>query len=264
MKRTLLNPFLLAMILAFISCREEVPEPPVETSIPNSLQTIKNDMLLPHEGVLNGLPSQVDWSEYPRLGWGNNPPLDWFAMIPWGQVYRDTKPFRASNTRIQLRRFQAWHLDSNDNWVKWMETSDIFGKHYYEDYRDDLNVNAEIRSEDSGGISVSFRDGYNFHFWAKNGRTSMDPSDIKGVWISLEGRLILNDPNMEDDRSQANFLLGIGGDYWRSLTVEWDNFQSSGDIAIGRMRYLSNDWESFNMHTLTSEQLENNPPPFAD
>lgn len=253
--------FLILLLLA--SCDNEMSLPHKERQPPsNSLATIKNDMTLPHEGVLNGLPTTFDWSKNPRMGWGNNPPSDWFAMIPWGQVYRDTFPITTSNTRIQIKHLQAWYLDNDYNWVQWAGTSDIYGRHYYENYQDDFNITAQIRNENTGGISIAFLDGYNFHFWAADGRVTMNPNNIKGVWISVEARLILDDSDGVDDRNQANFMLGVGGDYWRNLTASWDNFQSSGDIAIGRMKYLSNEWQAFNMHTLTSEQLDLYPPPF--
>lgn len=260
MTNKILKLFLIIILLSSCQVKDIAPAP--ETTPTNTLEIIKNDMLLPHEGILNGLPTQFDWSQGPRIGWGNNPPSDWFAMIPWGQVYRDTNPLVASNTRIQIRNFQAWYLDNNNKWVEWTTTSDIFGKHYYENYQDDFNVSAEIRHEMTGGISIKFLDGYNFHFWPAQGRIPMNPQDIKGVWICVEARLILDNANQEDDRNRANFMLGTGGDYWKSLTANWDNFQSSGDIAIGRMKYITNEWKSFNMHTLTANQIETNPPPF--
>jgi hypothetical protein len=250
------------MTLSFISCHKDELQSENLIVSNNSLEIIKNDMILPHEGVLNGVPLSYDWSSNPRLSWGNNPPSDWFAMIPWGQIYRDTNPIIVTNTRIQIKNLQAWYLNQNNVWIKWFKTSDIFGKHYLEDFQNDTNIPAQIRQEASGGISIKFIDGYNFHFWPTIGRTTINPNDIKGVWVCVEARLILDNSNGIDDTSQANFLCGVGGDYWKNLTVNWDNFQSSGDIGIGRMKYLSKDWKSFNMHTLDTELINSYPPPY--
>lgn len=260
MRKLILIPT-LAILLLF-SCDKASLDTNQDANHSNTLAIIENDMILPHEGELNGLPVEFDWSEYPRIGWGNNPPSDWFAMIPWGQVYRDPNPIKTSNTRIQIKNFQAWYLNSDNIWVEWVITSDIFGAHYLENYADDFNVEAQIRQEETGGISIKFLDGYNFHFWASKGRVTIDPDHINGVWISVQARLILDNADMVDDRNQANFLLGVGGDYWKNLNIGWDNFKSSGDIAIGRMKYLTKEWKSFNMHTLLPEQLSDFPPPF--
>ncbi|MEO0899708.1 MAG: hypothetical protein AAFY71_25075 [Bacteroidota bacterium] len=258
MARIFIINFIICLL--FLACQPEAPQK-IEERL-NTLETLKHDMSLPHEGELNGLPSSFDWSQQARIGWGNNPPEDWFAVIPWGQVYRDPNPVIAKNTRIHIRNLQAWYLSKANKWTAWIQSSDIFGKHYLENYEDDINVAASIRQEGAGGISVAFKDGYNFHFWPTQGRVDMNPQDIKAVWVAVEARLILDDSEGPDDREEANFLLGAGGDYWRSLTAEWDNFKSSGDIAIGRMKYLSTEWKAFNMHTLSPQQLNSAPPPY--
>lgn len=256
---------LLCFALLFfvvVSCgKDSDPQAPIPPEI-NSMEILQNDMLLPHEAQLNGLPESFDWSQGPRVGWGNQPPLEWKAMIPWGQVYRDPNLVELTNTRIHIRKMQAWYLNPEMEWVKWITTSDLYGRHYFEDYRGDINIEADIRQEASGGISVVFKEGYNFHFWPRFGRVNIQPEEIRGVWISVEARVIMDRANGVDNRALSNYLMGSGGDYWKSLTAPWDNFNSSGDIGIGRMKYLSTDWKAFNMHTLDDERLDNYPPPF--
>jgi len=254
--------FVLLSFFLLSTCDKELNGDSSEVNKINSLEIIKGDMILPHEGVLNGLPTSVDWSSSPRIGMGNKPPTDWFSMIPWGQVYRDPNPILVSNTRIQIKHIQAWYLNDQNEWINWASSDEIFGNHYYEDYSEDFNIKAEIRQENSGGISIQFRNGYIFHFWPSNGRTTMNPQTINGVWISVEARLILHDSKGTDDRNLANFMLGVGGDYWKSNTAVWDNFNTNADIGIGRLKYITNEWKAFNMHTLTIKQLNTVPPPF--
>jgi hypothetical protein len=70
-------------------------------------------------------------------------------------------------------------------------------------------------------------EGYNFHFWPAEGRVAMDLTDIQGVWVSIDARLI-PDTGAYDDHCAANFMLSAGADYWKSLTAEWDNFKTNG------------------------------------
>ena len=46
----------------------------------NSVQLIKDDMALPHQSYLHGVPASLDWYDEPRLAWGNEPPLDWMTI----------------------------------------------------------------------------------------------------------------------------------------------------------------------------------------
>jgi hypothetical protein len=270
--KKILSIFWFALLL--FSCQKEdelvvVPDflPPCESTtvldsiIPNSLDRIVEDMSLAHEGRANGIPSHYDWSEYPRMGWGNTPDTTWSAMIPWGQIYRDQSPLLAEHTRIQIKNIKAYYLSRSSNeWIKWVETSQVEGAYYREDFVGDVSVPTAIRVEEEG-ISIQLIKGYNFHFWSGEGRVIMNPTDIEGVWIAIDARLIAA-PNATDDRCHANFLMSVGGDYWKSLSAPWDQWTTNGDIAISRFRYITNSWQTFNMHSLSRQQLRENPPPF--
>ncbi|MFY8004113.1 MAG: hypothetical protein ACOVNR_04690 [Chitinophagaceae bacterium] len=229
--------------------------------ISSKLQTVINDMKGSHESKLNGVPLSYNWSLKPRINFGNKPPKGWTAMLPWGQVYRDSKPIRTKNTRIQIKNLQAWYLDTLNKWHLWGNTSDLYGKNFNEDYIDNKNIDAAIKQERSGGISIKLIEGFNFHYWRRRGRYSINPTNIKGVWISAEARLIVEDIKQKDDRKLANFLMGVGADYWMDTTALWDNFKTNGDIAIGKLKYIKREWQTFNMHTLDENTLINYPPP---
>lgn len=63
--------------------------------------------------------------------------------------------------------------------------------------------------------------------------------------------------------SRSTTLFSAGADYWQRVDSEWDQWKTNGDIGIGRFRFIKNEWQVFNMHTLTDEQLRDNPPPFT-
>jgi hypothetical protein len=57
---------------------------------------------------------------------------------------------------------------------------------------------------------------------------------------------------------------GGGADYY--WYPEWQHngdWTKSGDAGIGKGKYVTSDWKSFNMHTLTESDLRANPPPFT-
>ena len=243
---------------------EPTPNQEIATSevIPNSLEQIRNDMAMPHEAIPRGVPESLDWRGGPRRGYGNNPPEDWSATITWGQVYAAQEAPEASNTRFQIKNMQTWYLSkTTGEWTNWQTSSRVGGANYAEDFQEDRNEPADLRREDEGA-SATVKPGFNFHFWPEEGRVEMDPNDIEAVWTAIDGRLILQDSTIRDDRAEARLMLSAGADYWLDRAAPWDQWTTNGDIAIGRFRFLTEDWETYNMHTMSDSILENNPPPF--
>jgi hypothetical protein len=132
---------------------------------------------------------------------------------------------------------------------------------YREDYAGNFSRPADIRYEPDGSVSVKAGQGYNFHFWCANGRASIDPNDVAGIFTTVQARLVIDNPQQANDRTQVRYLLSVGGDYWLDLNSGWDNWTTNGDIGIGKFKYLTTRWRAFNMTTLSSAQIRQNPPP---
>jgi hypothetical protein len=118
--------------------------------------------------------------------------------------------------------------------------------------------------------------GYNFHFWPSTGRISLKNyletptsapkdirSDIKGVFITMQARLILKNLAGNDDRGSARYLLDVGGDYWQYFSSQHttNTFNNVGDIGLSRFRYVNKQWEAYSMCTMSANDIKNNPPP---
>jgi hypothetical protein len=234
----------------------------LEPAVYNSVQTIIDDMTLPHQSKLHGVPDSYSWSAGPRLGMGSNP-QGFRALTAWGQVYEAASGNPAWNTRVELRRIRTFVLSKRTNtWTRVQLSVAVAGGAYREDYQGNANRPADIRPEPGGGVSVTAGDGYNFHFWPEAGRVAIDPNDIKGVYTSIRARLVLGDPKGPDDRSKARYLLGMGADYWLSQTAQWkSDWSTVGDVAVGRHKFVTSEWQSFNMTSLSADELRRNPPP---
>jgi len=227
----------------------------------NIIGTIIDDMKLPHQGKPHGVPNHYNWFHKPRVGMGNNPG-SFRTITAWGQLYEDAMGNPAHNTRVQIRDLMTYVLSKKDGqWHLLQNSRRVEGKAYREDFAGDISKPADIRNESDGSISVTAGGGFNFHFWTVSGRAAIDPNDIGGVFITAQARLIVADPKKPDDRNQALYLLSIGGDYWSSLTAKWNNWKTNGDIGIGRFKYVTKDWKSFTMTTVSAQTLQNNPPP---
>lgn len=257
----------IALLCACAAPPARVPSPTAKPTATkpatvNSIQTIIDDMTKPHEAKLHGVPASYDWSTGPRMGHGT-PPADFKAFIPWGQVYEAGDGNPATNTRVHLRDIRAYVLSKKTGkWQLLTHSDDVEGSAFREDFAGNDSKPADLRTEPDGGVSVKAGDGYNFHFWSSTGRQPINPNDVAGVFTTVQGRLVVDDPSKPDDRTQARYLLGMGGDYWRSLTAQWDAaFNNVGDAAIGRMKWVTTEWQAFNMTTLSADEIRKNPPP---
>ncbi|MBN1998777.1 T9SS type A sorting domain-containing protein [candidate division KSB1 bacterium] len=229
----------------------------------NSLEDIIGDITLPHEGQPHGVPDIYDWAKLPRKG-AQQPPDGWSAAIAWGQLYEWAEGNPATNTRVQIRDMEMNYLSKSDGqWHQLQKSLRVEGAAYREDFVGDISRPADIRSEPDGSISVTAGEGYNFHFWPSSGRVEIPKDDVEGCFVTLQCRLILDDPEGVDDRYDARYLMSVGGDWWESLSAQWDNWTTNADMGIGRFRFVTTEWKGYNMISLSESQVRQNPPPFA-
>jgi hypothetical protein len=227
----------------------------------NSIKEILYDMNPPHESSPHGVPATYNWASGPRISMGNYP-KDFKAMIAWGQLYEAATGNPATSTRVQIRNIKAYMLSKQDGkWHLLQSSKRVEGGAYREDFAGDVSRPADIRSEADGSVSVKAGQGYNFHFWPTTGRVPIEPDDVGGIFTTVQARLIIGNSHEKDDRSEARYLLSMGGDYWLDLTAKWDNFTTNADIGIGKFKYVTTEWQAFNMITLSSAQIYQNPPP---
>ncbi len=232
-------------------------------SVPNSVALIAADMALPHAAKMHGVPDYFDWADGPRLNMGLRPGR-FRAFLAWGQVYEAASGSAAVNTRIQIRNIRGYYLSNADGrWHVLQRSRSIEGEAYTEDFANNENHPANARPAPEGGLSVRLTRGYNFHFWPTVPRVNLPPvNDIKGIFTTVQARLVLDNPAAPDDRAKARYLLGMGADYWLDQDIQFQpNYASNDDIGIGRHRFVTRDWQWFNMTTLSLAELRGAPPP---
>jgi hypothetical protein len=165
-----LMKLLLIVLLAFLNS--------LQISSQTTSDEIINDMLLPHEGLPHGVPSNYDWQSKPRKG-APEPAPGWTAAIAWGQVYEWAGGNPATNTRIQIKDLAMYYLSKKDNqWRRLQSAVRVSGANYCEDFAGDVNKPANTRVEKDGSISVNCGGGYNYHFWPNSGRITIPANDV--------------------------------------------------------------------------------------
>ncbi len=106
----------------------------------------------------------------------------------------------------------------------------------------------------SGYLSVAPARFYRFHGWTNS--SFIDQSALQCYYGMAYIRLILIDPEGEDDRHLANFVCHISSD------VRTDDNDYIGDIGMSRYRKVTNDWACINFFSgLSESEFRSNPPP---
>jgi hypothetical protein len=236
------------------------PTPPPSNS--TVAAQLSADMQGGNEGYPHGVPRSYDWANGPVIEMGNDS-TGWVAIEAWGLVYEAAEGNKAVNTRVNIRNLRLLFLKkSTRRWLVLQNTSKPIGAAYVEDFSNDANIPARIRNEPDGTISVTAGGGYCFHFYPAD-RVSINPDDIGGIVVVYETRLITADPSKPDDRGSARYVANAGADYYPGLTGGCPVGANGGcpGVAIGKMKYVQDDWRSIAMTTLTQSQIASNPPP---
>lgn len=239
------------------------------------LKLLYDDMHLTHEGKPHGVPESFEWFNGPMYRDMLFPttvyepvskdPHQWNNLTAWGQVYEAREGTKSVNTRVQLKNMDLYYLSKKDNtWHQLQYQKAPTGGAYAEDFAADNNVQADIRFEADGSISVIPGGGRNFHFFP-NGRAQVDPTDVVAICASVNARLVKDKADGPDDRDKARFVMDVGSDLWYDAAVEWDNFKTNTDSGLARFRYVTDDWQLFTTYSIVKgmDILKCPPPPLT-
>jgi hypothetical protein len=241
--------------------------PPAGGTSTNVGAEIAADMTGLNEGNPQGVPLSWDFAVGPVMGLGNTPPSGWTASTAWGVVYQGAAGNTSTNTRVNIRNVQLYFLSkSTGQWSLLQNTSQPDGAAYKENFSGDTDIKADVRTEPDGTISVTSGMGAwagdNYHFYPAV-RGTINPNDVGGVVSIFEARLILGNASLPDDRSTSNYLAEAGADYWPSVN---GNLPASYNgvtppVGNGKFKKVEIPWRFYTMTTMTSAQLQSNPPP---
>jgi hypothetical protein len=116
---------------------------------------------------------------------------------------------------------------------------------------------------------VKPRWGQDLHGWYGR-REAIQGWDIKAVFVTMQARLVVDNPWLADDRWRARYLFDVGADYYPELA---NSSVFLPGVGVSRAKLIRSDWQSFNFVTLNdvgkqepgggiaSSELWNNPPP---
>ena len=244
----------------------------IEAQVTVTAQTIIDDMTLVPDAALHGVPSNYSWADgkaAPQpmpVPAKNNKGQWWRAMTTWGQAYIPVTGSSATNTRMQIRNLVTKLLYKSGKWYE-VQHGDPQGAAFVEDFVNNASMSAGERNEAANGggksviVGVGQWAGHNYHFWPTGSRANVDIDSVVGVFNFCEARLIVDNPNLPDDRDICKNTLQMGADWWLDQTGGWlPDWSANSGIGGCRSKWVTKDWQSFNFSTLLPEDIIKNPP----
>jgi hypothetical protein len=237
----------------------------------NSLDTIVNDMKLKNDLVLAGVSSNGGWATGPgQVVMGSDPrgthtpswwnPANqsfksntyWNAVLPWFVVF-DGVGNGATNTRVQLRNLVLYTKSkATGKWNLVRRSTGVSGELYPKTLQGDDVSTPNVRTESDGSTSVLPPSGnLVYHGWG-----SMDDiygSDLAGLFITLQARLVKDKASGTDDRAKAKYLVHVGGDYYPTRTTRVNDTAPAyyfPGIGVSRAKMVSSDWQAYSFSTI--------------
>ena len=207
---------------------------------------------LPHEGRPVGVPMNYDWYAKPRLKKGNDPG-SFRAMIGWGQVFWYKMPSQGT-AGVQLRDMKVYMCHGEQRRWRLVLWGGIHGRQFEADFKRNRSVSVPSLSVADGVATVGFEYGTAFHFWPAMSRVELPDEPLCGFVVMVEARRTQQDGETTDQPG-ADLLLGLGADYWLDKRALWDNQRANVGIAVGRLKFVSDEWAWHGLSTASDEDV---------
>ena len=260
----------------------------------NSVDEIVSDMKFMNDTELAGIPSNYGWSKGPGYVFMGNVPRgtntpDWWkvdnaaykssawwkAVLPWLVVF-DGVGNEASNTWVQVRDMKIYMKSrKSGSWKLLNHSVGVDGANYPKSLQGEDVSSPDARTEADGSTSIRPPGGAMvFHGWGR-GFTDIDGPDVGAIFVTLQARLVKDEPGGSDDRSLAKYLIHVGGDYYPDRSTRVSDLAPAyyfPGIGVSRAKRVSNHWQAFNFATiavgvqdpggsLSEAEFRANPPP---
>ncbi|MBX3018223.1 MAG: hypothetical protein KF767_10065 [Bdellovibrionaceae bacterium] len=246
---------------------------PIDPAVTAKMQAIvTSQQATSHEAAIPDI--RFDWQRGPGPimqspakddipSWFPHTKPDWcYILNTWMQVF-EADGNTATNTRVQYRNLKLFVLSqSTRTWsqlrndaLPWTDTWTYPFAHV---------SNMGMRNESSG---VSFKPAYPDFGHGYGTHNTIVPQDIRAVFVSMETRLILDDPSGADDRASARYLVNVGADYWPDAASVNTTWSYAPGVGHGRFILATSNWRLATMlvpngrYGADYQEMIDNPPP---
>lgn len=220
----------------------------------NELVTLATDMSQPHEGIPAGVPVEYDWARQARMGAGNDPG-GFTAFTGWGQVF-PAEGTSIATLSILLRDMRVLVCHGQRRTWTLLQQGGVEGAQFQPDFGNNHNQPPVRVAKVGEAIVVKIADRSVYHFWPRQGRVNLPSQNLCGIVVLVQAKLVPDMQNQSADALEHRALLGLGADYWKSKSAQWDNYESNRDVAIGRLKWVGDSWRWYGLAIATPAELQ--------
>ncbi|RJG01072.1 hypothetical protein D3878_05305 [Noviherbaspirillum sedimenti] len=195
--------------------------------------------------------------------WTGNRPEWTYSVLTWFTT-QEAQGNAATNSRVQVANLRFYVLSQATRTWKQLDTKSAPYSEMWS-YPFAYAGAGSVRSESSGGVSIK-PDYPNFYHGYGNS-ISIDPTDVRAVYVSMDFRLAVENTSKPDDRDSAKYVVNAGADYWPGKgQATWSLGYAPG-IGTGRTKLATKDWRTATLlvpnknYGSTMEEIRKNPPP---
>ncbi|MFG6487503.1 hypothetical protein ACG04R_12545 [Roseateles sp. BYS78W] len=255
---------------------------------PSSIDRLKaaiDDMALPHELKPAGGPS-TGWGVAPLIIMGTEPyshsiPSNWVgtrhaqwkSILTWFVIYEGAGGNQASNSAVEINGIELWYLSTKDKIWKEIQSG------RYPQWHGDYDLKAVTATTQSLNYKSVSKVVATFAPTSKNiihgglNQTNTpwndftDTDDISALFATVRHRLVLKDPNGEDDRGAANYTVQAGIDYYPYVGAKVKDLGATymPGAGVGRFIKVKTSWQYSTVliksKGVTNQYLLSLPPP---
>ena len=82
----------------------------------------------------------------------------------------------------------------------------------------------------------------------------IDAADIDAVFVTVQARLVVDNPSLPDDRDAARLLFHVGADYYIDTNTNWTVPQPG--VGVSRAKRVTNEWQAFSLATFSNVGIQ--------
>lgn len=204
-------------------------------------------------------------STYRTITWSR---INQWTQMVLGDTYKlNHTPGFIDNTRVMLWGAEVWiKSKATGLWTRRINENPLGGDWFSPSFRYWIGN----KSVSTTGYRVESSTGYASiklpmqasasgepDYWLWHGFTDMvniDPWDVADVVSSIKCSLVVDQPDLADDREYSRFLLGVGSDYMPD-----ESRTTYPSMGGSRLKYVTARWPNWEFrvaHSMTQAQLE--------
>jgi hypothetical protein len=247
------------------------------SSYATTIDQVVSDMSSPSEALV--ISPQYSWQYNPAVTmyaprgdaipswWTGNRPTWCYDVLTWFTAF-EAQGNGATNTRVQIANLRFFVLSQATHTWKQYDMKAAPGVDMWQYPFTYSGASSGVRYESSGGISVKPHYPYFHHGYGNS--VTINPQDVRAVFVAMDYRLVVDDPSKPDDRAAAKYVVDAGGDYYPGNGQgDWSLGYAPG-MGNGRMVLATNSWRNATMlipnpnYGATMTEMKSNPPPGID